>query len=90
MPKVRGGAVLTDADQQGQGLLKAPCSHPWGPRKREGSEPRAEEILRGKFPVLVVSALAVGPYLTVQKTVEHRHEEALKGRVESEVSVVPN
>lgn len=45
--------------------------------------------MRGQFPVLVVSALVVGPYLTVQKTVEHRHEEALKGRGESEVSGVP-
>lgn len=33
-------------------------------------------------------ALALGPYLTVQKTIEHRHEEALKGRKKSEVSGV--
>lgn len=42
--------------------------------------------MRGQFPILVGSAMALGPYLTVQKTVEHRHEEALKGRGESEGS----
>lgn len=38
MPKVRRGAVLTGADQQGQGLLKVPCSNPWDlGRGRKGS-----------------------------------------------------
>lgn len=53
-----------------------------------GKGAQGRRDMRGQFPVLVVSALALGSYLTVQKTVEHRHEEALRGRGESEVSGV--